>query len=1230
MSKIPFRVSDGLDGADQRAINIGYPDINNHTDGVNVQYFIDWNTLQHYDEKRKYKKNFAVIFNDRVYYALRDVPVDNSASAGPFNATHWQMIRNDPNWMNVSSTPPGGLLLVPGAFVSADPTYSDLDFMLPRAPQNGDTVVIKDVSSKVSTMKLIVRTTDKVFDNGRSDYQLTYPKATVWFSYDVTMNLGKGGWRINTTNPSIHQKTIGPTAQGTQLSAGDSIFRRSSAGKITMILPRYANDGDTITTTDLDFMTPTNNLTIKTHPGAPDSSIGEVGRKSQIFKTSGWGRLTYSQLRDLWEVWDGDEYERWTKIVPTTPASNITLIPSARILIAGSSGEIIFTLPQAPADGDTVELSMRNASKGVVGTLKAALGDKIHASAAMFGIPRLNDVNSFENTSEVQEIKYVSTGHGEQIKLTYMEDKKSWAIAEQSIAPFRASSVASVRNEPGLVFFANEAEVLKNSEDSPSDESAVTPLTLAKKTATESRRGIAKLATQALTNAGVDDLTIVTPKKLHERTALEDRRGIAEIATQEETNIGTDDSRIVTPKKLAGRAATEGMTGIAALVKVGGAKQGTRTAPGEGVNNFNDHAKIVTPKVLFEKTATETNLGMMFWATQTEVNGGAEGNFVVRPSTLAARTATPTRTGLARMVDMSIGEHTKNVTDSLDSNVFITPKALASRIANYEMDGITRPAKDEDVVAGTDDTKYINPLKLKYFADEVVKIEAPDSDGLRITGTVWKGLTFKVSQSNETTRGTSRIATDDETKAGVLDNVIVTPRKLSLRTATPTRTGVIRLATPAEAAGGTLDNVAITPATMGSVISDSPEWGATEVRRGSVYNGSLGNNSDAGATWQGNDVAGSTRALANYKHESYAVSPRGLNTALQHYLPIAAKAADTSKFDGMNSNQFMRTDQDTSTTGSLIVGKNSNAAWFRASKPVGVVSSGANIGWNKNNGSGRTDFMNGRGAGVGGFNFWNGNDNSDSEIIAEIDGTGKVIATGLNISGKSTISDDATFDKEVRYKTQTLDDRFVNVIGDTMTGNLKFNGTSYIEFADSGVIDGTINYMIHGTCGSNDFGYVAVGATAADAGFLEIGTQDGGNEPIYVRQRSGKTGSPSTIKNSATLLDTGGNTVFPKTTSSDRLVARNTGLDAIAWGNKAGKLSNAGNLFGEIWGNTWLSEYLTKTFDTKVDRAGDTITGSLTVKKDVIVEGSFKIKVGTKYLVIRPNPATETVEFDWE
>lgn len=70
---------------------------------------------------------------------------------------------------------------------------------------------------------------------------------------------------------------------------------------------------------------------------------------------------------------------------------------------------------------------------------------------------------------------------------------------------------------------------------------------------------------------------------------------------------------------------------------------------------------------------------------------------------------------------------------------------------------------------------------------------------------------------------------------------------------------------------------------------------------------------------------------------------------------------------------------------------------------------------------------------------------------------------------------------------------------------------------------------VQGVVGENDYWFFGGGATATDAGYVEISAGDNGNTPIYVRQYN--AGSPlseqGVIYRSATLLDASGNTTFP-------------------------------------------------------------------------------------------------------
>jgi len=108
-----------------------------------------------------------------------------------------------------------------------------------------------------------------------------------------------------------------------------------------------------------------------------------------------------------------------------------------------------------------------------------------------------------------------------------------------------------------------------------------------------------------------------------------------------------------------------------------------------------------------------------------------------------------------------------------------------------------------------------------------------------------------------------------------------------------------------------------------------------------------------------------------------------------------------------------------------------------------------------------------------------------------------------------------------------LDGRYVKKSGDTMTGDLLFSNS------------GTGIRQIRFTMGDNDFGRIAVGATASNAGWMEIATADDGTEPIYVRQYSG---TYTSIARSATLLDGSGNTAFPGRVNASYFTANSTTL----------------------------------------------------------------------------------------
>jgi hypothetical protein len=128
-----------------------------------------------------------------------------------------------------------------------------------------------------------------------------------------------------------------------------------------------------------------------------------------------------------------------------------------------------------------------------------------------------------------------------------------------------------------------------------------------------------------------------------------------------------------------------------------------------------------------------------------------------------------------------------------------------------------------------------------------------------------------------------------------------------------------------------------------------------------------------------------------------------------------------------------------------------------------------------------------------------------------------------------TFVDTATGNENIRTDTNLIYNPNTNVLtAGTFSGNLSGNATTAtkVEATVTGINSAE---LVRGNMGDSDQARILVGATASNAGYLEIATADDGTEPIHVRQY---TGVFATLARTATLLDASGNTSFPGTVSA--------------------------------------------------------------------------------------------------
>ncbi|WAX12829.1 long-tail fiber proximal subunit [Escherichia phage ECO07P1] len=896
--KRKFRAEDGLDAGGDKIINVALADRTVGTDGVNVDYLIQENTVQQYDPTRGYLKDFVIIYDNRFWAAINDIP----KPAGTFNSGRWRALRTDANWITVSS---GSYQLKSGEAISVNTAAgNDITFTLPSSPIDGDTIVLQDIGGKPGVNQVLIVAPVQSIVNFRGEQVrsvlMTHPKSQLVLIFSNRL------WQMYVADYSREAVIVTP-ANTYQAQSNDFIVRRfTSAAPINIKLPRFANHGDIINFVDLDKLNPLYHTIVTTYDET--TSVQEVGTHSIEGRTTIDGFLMFDDNEKLWRLFDGDNKAR-LRIITT----NSNIRPNEEVMVFGANNgtaqTIELKLPTNISVGDTVKISMNYMRKGQTVKIKAAGEDKIASSVQLLQFPKRSEYPPEAEWVTVQELVFNGeTNYVPVLELAYIEDSdgKYWVVQQNVPTVERVDSLNdSTRARLGVIALATQAQANVDLENSPQKELAITPETLANRTATETRRGIARIATTAQVNQNTtfsfaDDI-IITPKKLNERTATETRRGVAEIATQQETNAGTDDTTIITPKKLQARQGSESLSGIVTFVSTAGATPASsRELNGTNVYNKNTNNLVVSPKALDQYKATPTQQGAVILAVESEVIAGQsqEGwaNAVVTPETLHKKTSTDARIGLIEIATQS------EVNTGTDYTRAVTPKTLNDRRATESLSGIAEIATQVEFDAGVDDTRISTPLKIKTRFNSTDRTSVVALSGLVESGTLWDHYTLNILEANETQRGTLRVATQVEAAAGTLDNVLITPKKLLGTKSTESQEGVIKVATQSETVAGTSANTAVSPKNLKWIVQSEPTWAATTAIRGFVKM------SEGAITFVGNATAGSTQALDLYEKNSYAISPYELNKTLGNFLPRLAKAADSDKLDNLDSTQFIRRD----------------------------------------------------------------------------------------------------------------------------------------------------------------------------------------------------------------------------------------------------------------------------------------------------------------------------------
>ena len=247
--------------------------------------------------------------------------------------------------------------------------------------------------------------------------------------------------------------------------------------------------------------------------------------------------------------------------------------------------------------------------------------------------------------------------------------------------------------------------------------------------ATETGKGVIKIATLAEVTAGTDTKSAVTPFTLAQRLkypgATTTAVGVIQLATNAEAQTGTDTSKAIVPSSLkytidwvfTNRLAKEATTGVIKIATTAGAQAGT------------DDTTAMTPlKVKLAIAAATSQIPSYTTATETD------------PGLVQLATAGQMSQGTAR------------------SGVAVSPYSLAQMTGNLTRKGIVQAATSAQANAGTDDGLYISAKGFKTYSASTSNagtVKLTDTPGTVGTGLALSSMAKVLSTASSDTQTVS-------------------------------------------------------------------------------------------------------------------------------------------------------------------------------------------------------------------------------------------------------------------------------------------------------------------------------------------------------------------------------------------------------------------------------------------------------------------------------------------